>query len=478
MVAPGVILTALHVAVGNSAVPQRRVVCEVRLLAEINAYRPAQAPFCKATLEWPAPGTSSDEAGDAALLVVADNDRTESMIDCAGLPVLKSRKGREVAGVGMPAFAKEIDPWGGGFREIKGHIGIRLETDALVGLTLDDQKHPSPAEWKGASGAVLLDAKGEVLVGILVEADHTGYAKLKSDLSRPIMIEMLSDFADTQGFQNVVKLDVISEERAAIDDVPGHIVDKAKTLLHLIDRAPQTKQVKRLLENSTTGKFRPVLLVSRMKERDCPELFARTVSAQFSTFFKDRRNCYGQPSELSWLPGAPPDRAIADLKDEIRKDLNVVDDTGLDASLAAGQKKRLFAVRIDSEAEAPTQEALKDMFLWWLARPECEGGPATLLVRIVDLMGDGGECPNAKMIYSLANSLFVGPPRLVESQDVLAPLGRCLMSELLSWSDNTLKPAIADHHRASIVRRVNTWIKEDAGTGNPFRLSVVRDALI
>ena len=38
--------------------------------------------------------------------------------------------------------------------------------------------------------------------------------------------------------------------------------------------------------------------------------------------------------------------------------------------------------------------------------------------------------------------------------------------------------AVADHHRASIVRRVNIWIKEDAGAGNPFRLSVVRDALI
>src|SRR5262249_29949885 len=157
------------------------------------------------------PGSSIDDAADAALLVVKEADRTTTMKDCAHLPVLKSRDGRTVIGIGMPALARKIDPDNAGFEEIRGEIDGVVLTRALLKLRLNNQKHPDPDEWKGASGAVLLDAKAEALVGILVHADHTGYDEIKSDLARPLMVERLASFAESEEFRNIVELQIVSD---------------------------------------------------------------------------------------------------------------------------------------------------------------------------------------------------------------------------------------------------------------------------
>jgi len=483
MVAPGVILTALHVAVGAAAVPNGPVRCSVRLLADIRAVidadgDPEDTPFQPAELKWPAPGAAPG-AGDAALLVVAAKDRTRTMADCAALPVLKSDFGRSVAGVGMPALAKIIDPSrrNMGFRDIKGSTSNRFVADALVELTLDDQKHPDPDEWKGASGAVLLDAKGGVLVGILVEADHTGYAKLKSDPSRPVMIEMLADFAETPGFRKVVELEVVPDELAPTTEVPANIIGAARKLLHKFDRTPQITQVEKLFKSATTGKYKPVILVARMKEQDCPDLFIETLSEKLMATFKDRRNCYGKPSDLNWRVGLSSQRALAILKSDIVGDVVAADEAGLDEAHVAGQTKRLFAVSIRSEADEPTRDELKDLLTWWFKRPECDGGPATLLVKIVDTLGSAEQCEKAANIYRNADALFVGPPALADPNHLLEPLARCIMKDVLDWSELALKTSV-DRYRDRIVKRLNTSITTYDKGANPFPLSVVRSALL
>lgn len=479
MIAPGVILTALHVVVGEHAVPRTPLSCDVRILADINAHGLDDAQYCKAELKWPAPGTSIDEAADAALIVVSEQDRTPGMIDCAALPVLDSRNACIVAGVGMPAYAQALDRVRNraGFREINGRIGLRLETDALLELTLDDQKHPEPAEWKGASGAVLLNAKGEALVGILVHADHTGYDAIKSDPSRPFMVEMLADFAETDGFRTVVDLEIMHEAAGApTADIPQKCLQKARVLLHRLDRTSQVRQLGKVLKNATTDVYRPVVLVSHMKEQDCPDVFIETLSARLMEAFKERQQCYWKPSDLSWRLAASPRRAVAALKSDIIDDVAAADDAGLDAALEAGQSKRFFAVRIDSEAEAPTEEALRDLLQWWFARSHCKDGPPILLIRVIDSLSDGEQCPKAKIIYGLVESLFTGSPPFVDIDQILEPLTRCRVRDLEEWTDLNLKAHIGNHCDA-LLKRFNTRIESKVGSGNPFRLRIIQEAL-
>jgi hypothetical protein len=479
MIAPGVILTALHVVAGEHAVPRTAMFCDVRILADINAHGLDEAAYCKAELKWPAPGTSIDDAADAALVVVKEQDRTPGMIDCAALPVLDSRNACIVAGVGMPAYARTIDRTRSraGFREIKGRIGIRLETDALLELTLDDQKHPEPAEWKGASGAVLLNARGEALVGILVHADHTGYAALKSDPSRPFMVEMLADFAQTDGFRNVVDLEVMGETAGASSaEIPQKLLQKARVLLHRLDRTSQVRQLGKVLRKGATETYRPVVLVSRMKEQDCPDVFIETLSGRLMEAFEKSRQCYWKPSDLSWRLAVSPQRAVAALKSDIIDDVVAADEAGLDAALAAGQSKRFFAVRIDSEAEEPTAEAMRDLLQWWFARSDCKDGPAILLLRIIDSLGDGEECPKAKVIYRLVDSLFTGQPPFVDLEQILEPLTRCRVKDLEDWTDLNLKAHLGNYSDA-LLKRFNTRIESKVGSGNPFRLRIIQEAL-
>jgi hypothetical protein len=291
------------------------------------------------------------------------------------------------------------------------------------------------------------------------------------------MLEMLADYAQQVDFQAVVDLAVISEAGASTGEVPPKFVRKARELLHLLDRTSQTRQVGRLLRNATTGKYRPMVLVSHMKERDCPDVFLETLSEQLMTAFKDRKNCYWKPSNLGWRLGTSPQRAVASLRANIIDDVAAADEAGLDATLLAGQTKRFFAVRIDSEAEPPTQETLKDLFSWWFGRPDCEGGPAILLIRVVDTTTNEEPCPKAKTVYSLAESLFPGPPPFADAEQVLEPLARCRMDDLLAWSDIVLKTSVGNYND-SLVRRLNTRIASDAGAGNTFPLRIIRDALI
>ncbi|WGD48656.1 hypothetical protein QA641_23695 [Bradyrhizobium sp. CB1650] len=477
MIAPGVILTALHVVAGADPLPQDPKVCRVRLLADINAADELdKVEFHDAEVKWPAPGSSIQNAGDAALVVVKEQQRTHSMKDCAALPVSTSFKGRDVIGVGMPALARKIDPHSAGFEEINGRIASRLQSNALLRLTLDNQKHPNPDEWKGASGAVLLDAKAEALVGILVHADHTGYEEIRSDISRPLMLEMLADFSGTDEFRKVVALETASDASVSSTEIPKDLFDKALGLLHRLDRTNQVRQFGNVMNKAATGSYRPVVLVSRMKEPDCPDVFIKTLSDQLVQMLKDRRNCYGEPSNLSWPIGIVPHRAVARLKSYIIGDVGAADEAGLDAALMAGQNKRLFAVRIPSEVETPTPDEMKALFRWWFARPSCEGGPAVLLVLIVDSLSDDKECPRAMDIFKLIDSLFGGPPPFDDDEQILEPLARCRVQDLEDWTNCSLKDHLGNHRNA-LMKRLNTAITERVGSGNNFRLRIIQEAL-
>ena len=473
MIAPGVILTALHVVAGKDPLPPNPVVCQIRLLADIRQSGREAAPFCAAEVKWPAPGASIDTAGDAALVVVEELRWTDNMRECATLPVLDSEAGRDVIGIGMPALARIIDPASAGFQEISGRVASRLEKTSLLKLTLDNVKCPNPAEWKGASGAVLLDAKAEAIVGILVHADHRGYETVQSDISRPLMLEMLADFAKTKEFQKVITLDLATDAHVSNAEVPKDRVDKALDVLHQLDRVNQIRQFDRVLKRATAAAYRPIVLVSRMKEQDCPDIFVRTVSDHLMENFKDRRQCYWKPSDLSWAQDFEPEHAIATLKLDIMGDVSAANEAEFDKVLADGQGKRFFAVRIASEdVEPPTSDALRDLLLWWFARANCEGGPAVLLLRIVDRRGDGEECLKAKAVYKLATSLFTGPAAFNDVEQILQPLGRCTLKELDDWAEARLK-ALLGHHWDPLSKR----FRERVGSGDTFRLRIIQDAL-
>ncbi|WP_441236062.1 hypothetical protein [Bradyrhizobium sp. 930_D9_N1_4] len=473
MIAPGVVLTALHVVAGDGPLPPNPVTCRIRILGDISKFGPEAAPFCDAEVKWPAPGASIDNAGDAALVVVNEQQWTDSMRECAALPVLDSRAARDVVGIGMPALARMIDPNSAGFQDFSGRIANRLERTSLLKLTLDNQKYPNPDEWKGASGAVLLDAKAEALVGILVHADHRGYEDVRSDISRPLMLETLADFAKTKEFQSVITLDRVTDAHVSSTEIPRELFGQARDVLHQLDRVNQIRQIGRVLKGATAATYRPIVLVSRMKEQDCPDIFVRTVSDHLMEKFKDRRQCYWKPSDLSWAQDFQPQRAVVILKRDIMGDVSAADETEFDKALADGQAKRFFAVRIASEdVESPTLDTLKDLFVWWFARANCEGGPAVLLLRIVDRRGDGEECQKAKAVYQLAGSLFSGPAPFDDFEQILQPLSRCTLKELEDWAEARLKARLGPHWDPLSKR-----FRERVGSGDTFRLRIIHEAL-
>jgi hypothetical protein len=186
MIAPGVILTALHVVIGPGRVPSGPpATCRISMLADLNVFKDRRDAERTAELKWPSAGAGEDD-GDIAVLLV-QGSLTDSMQECDPLPVLDDRIQMEVSGCGLPQFVKELrdtEQKEQGFWVFRGRVRDRPSAfDTLADLILEDQSKPDPEEWRGASGSALLHEESNALVGILVHADHTGYARI-SDAGR------------------------------------------------------------------------------------------------------------------------------------------------------------------------------------------------------------------------------------------------------------------------------------------------------
>jgi hypothetical protein len=197
MIAPGVIITALHVVIGPGVVPAGPPpICRVSMLADLNVFGQVSDAERAAELVWPAVGAGKDD-GDIALLRVK-GQLTDSMQNCDKVLVLDDRVENKVGGCGLPEFVKEIrgtEQKEQGFWVFRGRIHDRPSVfDTLVDFILDDQRKPEPEEWRGASGAALVHEGSNALVGVLVHADHTGYAQIKGDLPRPLVVESVAPF--------------------------------------------------------------------------------------------------------------------------------------------------------------------------------------------------------------------------------------------------------------------------------------------
>jgi hypothetical protein len=472
MIAPGVILTALHVVIGPGRVPTGAPpTYRISMLADLNVFGERREAERTAVLAWPG-ARAGENDGDIALLRV-QGALTDNMQNCDPLLVLDDRVEIKVGGCGLPQFVKAIrdtEEKEQGFWVFRGRVSDRPSAfDTLADFVLEDQRKPEPEEWRGASGSNLVHEESNALIGVLVHADHTGYAQIRGDLPRPLIVETVAAFARRDDFRAVARLQVVTRaDLRKPRGLPIIVVNKTSKLLPRLDRTEQNIQLKIAFRPGPIS-FPPVALIAKMREYDQPDLFLETVSSVLATAFRERRCSYEQPTLIHWDKDVPPEEAVASLKQQLPAKYDAWDDQAFDELLRGGQKPRLYPVRIGSDIQPPTQGAFASLLSWWSARAACEGGPATLLLSVIE-SSDGPNdppCPLAKAIMDAAGPSFGGPARVRLPSFLL-----CTREHLNEWARDFLRSAI-DHYTDIVTAR----LIQAARNNNNVPLKVYADAL-
>jgi hypothetical protein len=186
--------------------------------------------------------------------------------------------------------------------------------------------------------------------------------------------------------------------------------------------------------------------------------------------FAERRCCYEKPASLKWATDRSPKLAVSDLINDIRDVCGAATDELFDQDLAAGQKRRAFAVRIDTAIRPPTQEIFDEFVKWWSSRAQCEGGPATLLLLVVEPSEDPEPCPKSAAITDIVENLFSDPDRFLPR-----PV-RCDESHIKAWKEEKLKDVASPYHE-KIANRLVDAVKGHKKYANEAPLNVIRSAL-
>jgi hypothetical protein len=466
MISPGLVLTALHVVIGDGFVPDPPAPsCQIRVLADITGLREAK-------LVWPPPETRIEECDVALLQVIGAPTAQERL--WTPPPVLETRLAFGAMGCGQPEFVRSIrnvENPANAFKTFYGRVQDRENAYSVEAeFVLDDQRYPDASEWRGASGSVLFDQASNAIFGVLVKADHSGYESLSGDVPRTLLFETLAEYAKRPEFKKIIELSIDSKSgRASSPGLRQETISKTKDLLPQLDRIGQVNRLK-LAFTPAPPDLKPVALIGRMREYDRPELFIKTVSKHLAKTYASRRERYLDPTEFSWDKYGTPEDAVAQLKLDIPLQYDVRDDQAFDELLEDGTAPRLFPVRLNAEIQTPTREAFEALLTWWKQRATCQGGPATLLLIVIEAAEKPTDppCVLAQAIMRAAEPFFGGYFRL-------PGFDLCSLTHLEDWEIKTLRPGIERRDEAD---RIASRLRKAANkAGQTVPLKVYADEL-